>query len=230
MGNERAIETPGEPGINAADRRPIRSRGSRWAGAFAERLAKAGVTPNAISTVSIVFALAGASALVATRYETGFESGLWLIAAVMIVFRLLANLFDGMVAERQGGASSVGELFNEVPDRLSDVAFLIATGYASGGSPELGFGAAMVAVFVTYSRVAIRLAGAPMDFRGPMAKQQRMHILIAVAVVMAAAPDLVSWGPNGDYGVPAIGLGLIIIGGLYTAARRLNRSVQYLRG
>ena len=46
--------------------------------------------------------------------------------------RLLANLLDGMVAIGRGIASPVGELFNEVPDRVSDTAVLLGLGVAGG--------------------------------------------------------------------------------------------------
>ena len=43
---------------------------------------------------------------------------LFLVAAVCVQLRLLANLLDGMVAVGSGQASRIGELYNEVPDRV----------------------------------------------------------------------------------------------------------------
>ena len=39
-------------------------------------------------------------------------------------YGLLANLLDGLVAVEGGRRSPTGELFNEVPDRVSDVLVL----------------------------------------------------------------------------------------------------------
>ena len=46
--------------------------------------------------------------------------------------RLTANMLDGMVALASGRASKVGELYNEVPDRVSDAAVFIGAGLAWG--------------------------------------------------------------------------------------------------
>jgi len=72
----------------------------------------------------------------------------WLAGAVLVQLRLLANLCDGMVAVLRNIASPVGELFNEVPDRVSDAATLIGFGYAAGSDGVLGFIAALLAVFL----------------------------------------------------------------------------------
>lgn len=49
----------------------------------------------------------------------------------------MANLLDGMVAERLGVASSVanplGLVYNDLPDRVSDIAILAGLGLALGG-------------------------------------------------------------------------------------------------
>ena len=76
----------------------------------------------------------------------------FLAAAALIQLRLAANMFDGMVALETGRASPTGELFNEVPDRVSDAAMFIGAGYAAGGNPTLGYLAACLALFVTYVR------------------------------------------------------------------------------
>ena len=77
---------------------------------------------------------------------------LWLLAAGTVQLRLLANLMDGMVALASYEASPVGELYNEIPDRIEDVLILIGLGYAAGGAPTMGYGAAVLAVFVAYVR------------------------------------------------------------------------------
>ena len=41
-----------------------------------------------------------------------------------------------MVAVASDRTSKLGELFNEVPDGLSDAATLVGLGYAAGGVPD----------------------------------------------------------------------------------------------
>jgi len=106
----------------------------------------------------------------------------FLIAIACIQLRLLCNLLDGMVAILSKRASRTGELYNEIPDRISDAATLIGAGYALGGSPVLGFVAACCAIFVAYIRAMGKIATGHQEFCGPMAKPHRMATMTAACV------------------------------------------------
>src|SRR5664279_3929418 len=92
-------------------RRPVKTRNANWAAWLAQSLADAGVRPNRISLASIAAAAVAAACLL---------TGCYLTAALFIQLRLLCNLLDGMVAIEGGRRSAVGELYNDLPDRLSD--------------------------------------------------------------------------------------------------------------
>jgi phosphatidylglycerophosphate synthase len=149
----------------------------------------------------------------------------------MVQVRLLCNLFDGMVATASGPPSAVGELYNEVPDRVSDAATLVGFGYAAGGMPWLGYLAALSAVFTAYIRAMGKATGAGSDFRGPMAKQQRMFLVTAAAVYAALTP--LDWQPclGGEHGwrLPALVLAVVVVGTVWTSARRLRGIAMRLR-
>ena len=142
-------------------------------------------------------------------------------------------MLDGMVALASGRASRLGELYNEVPDRVSDTATLIGLGCAAGGSPLLGCLAACAAIFTAYVRAAGKAAGAPQEFCGPMAKQERMFLCTLGALWCGLAPA--SWQPawtaiegagppaGPGWGVPALVLAVVLAGSILTAARRLRR-------
>src|SRR5258707_9568855 len=102
---------------------------------------------------------------------------LWLIAALGAQLRLTANMLDGMVAIASSRTSKAGELYNEVPDRISDAAVFIGAGYAWGGNITLGYVATILAIFTAYVRAAGKIAGGPNEFCGPMAKQHRMLVI-----------------------------------------------------
>lgn len=212
------------------DRRPIRSRGSAWAITVAKTLADLGVTPNQVSVGGTAAAIVAAFALAFGTQETWTGRLLFVLAAVMIEMRLLANLFDGMIAVELGKSSAIGKLYNEIPDRVSDGAIFFAAGYQAGATVDLGLAAACVSLFVAYMRVASRAAGAPADFRGPMAKQHRMTLMIVLCIFLALAPSTwdFEWGPSGDWGLTAIALWAVIVGGLATSARRLVGAGKFL--
>ncbi len=136
-------------------------------------------------------------------------------------------MFDGMVAIARGVASPVGELYNEIPDRLSDSAVLIGLGVAAGDW-ALGALAALTSMATAYVRAVGKAAGAPSDFGGPMAKQQRMALATLVAFWLGLAPS--AWQqqlPPADI-LRALLL-LIIVGTGLTAGRRLRHIATALR-
>ena len=136
--------------------------------------------------------------------------------------RLMANLLDGMVAIGRGLASASGELFNEVPDRVSDTAVLVGLGWAAG-QLALGLAAALAAMATAYVRAIGKGLGQPSDFSGPMAKQQRMALVTFLAVACAVLPA--GWVA----GWPRFALWLVTLGALLTAARRLAHISRALR-
>ncbi|MGN2254509.1 CDP-alcohol phosphatidyltransferase family protein [Frateuria sp. GZRe12] len=162
-----------------ANRRPIAVRDSGWAQRIAAVLARSRLTPNQISVLSVLFALAGAWSLLALPGAVGA-----LLCALAIGLRLLCNLFDGMVAVEGGKGTVTGALYNELPDRLADSLFLVALGYANA-LPWLGWLAALLAALTAYIRALGGALGQGQDFRGPMAKPHRMWLL-GIALVLAS--------------------------------------------
>lgn len=218
----------------APDRRPIASRDTAWARAVAAWLARVGASPNGISVAGMLAGVAGGACLGATSLCGDSPVATRLLFAGGAVFtqlRLLANMFDGMVAVNTGRTSPVGEIYNEAPDRVSDAATLVGAGCALHSDPTLGYVAAMLAIFVAYVRTLGKSAGAPNDFCGPMAKQQRMALIIASSLYLAiapafATPDRLTDPPRSLlYYV----LWLIIAGCVVTASRRLARISKALR-
>jgi phosphatidylglycerophosphate synthase len=213
-----------------SQRRPIRARNWKGSQLVADYLANKGVSANAISIAGMFCGIAAGAALAATPHVGAWQRGTWVAAALLVQLRLAANLLDGMVAVASGRASAVGELFNEVPDRVSDAATLIGAGYAVDSNVPLGYGAACVALFTAYVRAMGKVAGAHQEFCGPMAKQQRMFIVTVVALYYGLAPldwRLV-WNVPAPMGLAAGALLLILVGGLVTAARRLYRIARVL--
>ncbi len=187
-----------------------------------------GVSANAISVAGMLCGLAAGGALAGTPWAGGWAVAVWLAAAVLIQLRLLANLLDGMVAVASGTASPLGELYNEVPDRFSDAAILIGAGYAVGGDIALGYLAACGALLTAYVRAVGKVAGAPQDYSGPMAKQQRMLVIALVAVASGVLPA--DWLPTWEgRGLVAAGLAVVIVGTLLTTLRRLLRIARCLK-
>ena len=183
--------------------------------------------PNHISLASAVFSLFGAAALVAFTvcHTIAARVALLVTAAACIQLRLLCNLTDGLVAIEGGMKSKSGEIFNDLPDRISDSLILASAGYAVPWKigPELGWSAALLAIFTAYVRVLGGSCGTQQYFIGPMAKQQRMALM--TAALLASVVELyVGWGGWILGGC----LVVVIVGSGITAIRRTVRIVHDL--
>ena len=87
-----------------------------------------------------------------------------------------------------------------------------------------------LAVFVAYVRAAAKAAGATNDFRGPMAKQQRMFLVTVVAAYMGFLPDDWTAATWRGMAAPSIALLIVCVGCVITAIRRIVRASGILRG
>lgn len=174
-----------------------------------------------MSAIGIVIAAVGAWAAVAAGPPG--RPWLFLLAAVCIQLRLLANMLDGLVAVEGGRGSPTGAIWNEFPDRVEDSLLLVAFGYAS--LPWLGWCAALLAAVCAYVRLLGGSLGIEQDFGGPMAKPHRMAALTVTAIVAAIAGLAGSTIP-----VIATGLAIIVAGTALTIALRLRRLGARLKG
>jgi phosphatidylglycerophosphate synthase len=204
-----------------AERRPIATRNRAWARSLAQAVGRRGVRADTVSRASLAFAgLAGAGLLLACGNH--WRAGL-VLAAVGVQLRLLANMIDGMVAVEHGDATATGPLWNELPDRLSDTAILLAAGYG-GGAIVLGWACALAAMATAYVRVLGGALGTRQFFMGPQAKSQRMAVLTVAALIGAALPTQAL-----AQRVLVLALGLVLVGSLVTVVRRVRRIAAELR-
>ncbi len=206
------------------DRRPLASRDTRWAQRIAQWLAKRSITPNQISQASMLAAALAGGAFALSGVSDGAQrTVLLLVAAGFCQVRLLCNLFDGMVAVEGGKGAADGPFWNEFPDRVADILILVGAG-AAIGSIGLGWAAAAFAVLTAYVRELGRATGQPSDFSGPMAKQHRMAVVTAGAVISIFEP---LWGGSGL--VLSVVLWIVALGAGLTALRRGRNLVRGLK-
>jgi phosphatidylglycerophosphate synthase len=216
------------PHAAAALRRPLATRQRAWARALASALTRWGVSPNAISLASLVFAALAAACLLGTAHADGLVRGLLLVgAAASMQLRLLCNLLDGMVAIEGGRKTRYGEVLNDMPDRIADLMIFVAAGYSLTGfgwGRELGWVAAVLAVLTAYVRLLGGSTGAAQYFIGPMAKQHRMAVM-TVACVASVVEPLLGWRGQ----IVAAALAIVILGSVVTLVRRTSRIIADLK-
>ena len=201
-----------------ASRRLLSTRQTLWAAALTRWLARTGVTPNAVSLTGMFFAILAGAALYHAPLA-GQPELFWALGALGIQLRLLCNMLDGMLAIEGGMHSKLGELFNDLPDRISDSVILVCAGYSVEqflpGGADLGWCAALLAALTAYVRVLGGSMGLTQSFVGPMAKQHRMFV-ITIGAIGAGIQNAV-FRP-GWLMVPA--LLIVVIGSAATIVRR----------
>ncbi|KIC36660.1 CDP-diacylglycerol--glycerol-3-phosphate 3-phosphatidyltransferase [Ruegeria sp. ANG-R] len=206
-----------------SERRPIASRHTKLAVRVAWALAERGVAPNLISQCSMVFAALAGLAFWFSGMTEGFLSVICLLGAALgCQLRLLCNLFDGMVAVEGKRGAADGPFWNEAPDRVADTFIMVGLGLGAGHL-SLGWAAAALAIATAYVRELGSAQGQSADFRGPMAKPQRMAVTTASAVLSTVIPAIFGWS------LLYLALWIIVLGSSITVLRRSYGLVGFLR-
>jgi len=178
-----------------------------------------GIHPDAISYFSVVAAAAAALAF----WRSSNRPALLIVAPLFCYLRLWCNMLDGMVALASRRANARGEIFNDLPDRISDIVIFVGVAHSGWLNPFLGYWAAIAALLTAYIGTLGQAVGVQREFSGWMSKPWRMVLL-----------SLGSWLTFGDlsfrhHTALACACTLIIIGCLQTSAQRLARILRALR-
>jgi phosphatidylglycerophosphate synthase len=138
-------------------------------------------------------------------------------------------MLDGMVALAAGSANARGEIFNDLPDRVSDV--LIFVGAAHSGWMHLlpGYWAAIMSLGTAYVGILGQAVGTRRQFGGLMSKPWRMVVLTIGAWV-----TFLLWSLNRQphfFGLTILDLACLVVvaGCCQTCVHRLRRILPELR-
>ena len=141
---------------------------------------------------------------------------LLIVVPIAAAVRLVLNLLDGQVARRSGTSHAVGEVANELGDRVGDVLFLGGLAFVGAVGPLLAGAAVVAALLASYAGLASRAAGGPRQYGGVMSKPGRM-----ATVSVAASAALVS----GDARWLAVGATVILAGCAVTLGQRIRSTI-----
>ncbi|MFN8621246.1 MAG: CDP-alcohol phosphatidyltransferase family protein [Chloroflexota bacterium] len=155
-----------------------------------------------------VAALGGACLALADDRPT-----LLLAVPALAAARLVLNLLDGQVARRSGSVHPMGEVANELGDRIADVLFLGGLAFVTGVGALPAAIAIVAALLASLAGIAAKAAGAPRQYGGVMSKPARMVVLAVAAplawLVASPAPLL-------------LGAWLIALGSVVTLVQRVR--------
>jgi CDP-diacylglycerol---glycerol-3-phosphate 3-phosphatidyltransferase len=179
-----------------------------------DRLARAGVSPDAVTLAAVPVGVVAGGCLLLSPTVPPILLAIPVLAAV----RLVLNLLDGALARRAGRIHPRGELYNELGDRLADIAFLAPVAFLPGANQASVLLGVVGAVFASVAGLAPRAAGGERLYRGILSKPGRMVLLSIFAVaVLVVGPG--AWGPFGP---------LLLVGTVLTAVERIVVGVRRL--
>ena len=164
---------------------------------------KLGLTPNKISVIGFIFALASAVSYVLV---TAGSSWLLILAVVFLLASGFCDTLDGIVARTFQQTTVFGGFFDSMLDRYADAALYAAIIIAglcnlSWGpvwGAVWGLAALTGSVMVSYTRARAEAAGIKMESVGFAERAERMLILAVVSLIAF-------------FWLPALGYGIAVL-------------------
>ena len=207
-------------------RRPIANVFRQTAHTAVKWCLRLGVSPDAISYLSIV---AAASAAVCFLRSDRHPS-LLIVAPLLCYLRLWFNMLDGMVALAAAKASIRGEIVNDLPDRISDVIIFAGVAHSGWMHPCLGYWTAIFALLTAYVGLFGQALGAGRQFGGIMSKPWRMVTLgIGSWLVFLNRSSIPSTALGAHLGILDWTCVIIVAGCIQTMVVRLRRIMVALQ-
>lgn len=175
-----------------------------------DTLVKRKVSPDYLTYGAILLA-AGMAILI---YLSETNPSLLLLVALGIPIRLTMNALDGQVSRALGIDDPMGEVKNELGDRLADMLIFASFCFLSEIPLPISLGALCITFLVAYVGILGKAVSGVREYSGNMGKPDRMATITITAALVAITSE---W-----YWL-SIGLIIIIILGVYTLWLRLAK-------
>jgi CDP-diacylglycerol--glycerol-3-phosphate 3-phosphatidyltransferase len=157
------------------------------------RLAKAGVTANAVTMTAMALSLGLGTTLCLLGRN---HPDLFLLLPLWMFLRMALNAIDGMLAREFNQKTPLGAYLNELSDVVSDAALYLPFAFVAP------FGWASISLLIFLSAVSEMagalgpMVGAPRQYDGPVGKSDRAFLFGALGLWLGLTgqlPALVFW-------------------------------------
>ncbi|MEE8602906.1 CDP-alcohol phosphatidyltransferase family protein [Euzebya tangerina] len=169
-------------------------------------LARAGLTPNGITTLGLLGVILGITILLLGRPVLGG----WIVA-----FATILDAFDGTVARLTDSQTEMGAFYDSVADRVADATIFAACAWVARDQP-LVFTGVMIAFATALITSYIRAKAESLGFDATVGLIERPE---RVAIILPAL----------GYGFLGWGAWLLAVGGAITIAQRLHAVMSQAR-
>ena len=139
-----------------------------------------GVTPNFLTVFTILF-----SFFIGYLLFLGIENKIYfLFVSLGLLFRMMLNALDGMMATTYNLKSKEGEILNEIGDVLSDIAIYFPFIYFSSVSIELVIIFISLSVINEFCGLLSKSISGVRRYDGPMGKSDRAFFVGIICIVL----------------------------------------------
>ena len=139
-----------------------------------------GISPNHITVFSVLF-----SVLIGYILWLAQENSLfYLFVALGLLFRMMLNALDGMMAKKYNLQSKTGEILNEVGDILSDIAIYFPFIYFEGITLEYVIGFLLLSVINEFCGLLAKIISGERRYDGPMGKSDRALLVGLICIAL----------------------------------------------
>ncbi len=177
----------------------------------ADTLARAGVSPNAVTLA----ALLGSIGVGAALWRWPQRTAVLLALPAWLFIRMALNAIDGMIAREHGRATQTGAVFNETGDMAADLALYLPLARVAPGAVWLAVPFAAGAVLTELCGLLAPLSGGPRRYDGPLGKSDRAFLVGAAALAQGIWPPAAAAWP--------FVLGVGVLGEAVTCMNRVRR-------
>jgi len=147
-----------------------------------------GATPNSVSVVAFVFAVAAAAAFY------GATPLLYAVGALCVVVNGWLDLLDGALARELGTDSVAGDLLDHVLDRYADV--VVVVGLAAGiARYDLGLAAVTGVLLTSYLGTQAQAVGLDRVYGGLLGRADRLALVGVTGGLSAFVPAVAGFSP-----------------------------------
>ncbi|MFB3765837.1 MAG: CDP-alcohol phosphatidyltransferase family protein [Methanotrichaceae archaeon] len=194
----------------------LRDKSKAVAEPFAATALKAGIAPNQLSVLSLIFAIASA----VLYYLSSFSSSgnlLLFIAALMVFLNALTDLVDGALARMTGSANFKGDFLDHIVDRYADIFILSGIVFAGYAPWPVGFLAISGVLLTSYIGTQAQAINFGRYYGGMMGRADRLVAIIITTFANAIYIDKIE-------GLPLLGwmVAVIMLSSHITALQRFG--------
>ncbi|MEM1543288.1 MAG: CDP-alcohol phosphatidyltransferase family protein [Candidatus Bathyarchaeia archaeon] len=170
----------------------VRAKVQGWIIAEAKLMHRAGLKPNMVSVMGVIFGILSGLAYWAAGSSTNIEIyRIYLLLAVLLIsLSGFCDALDGALARLYGEITAFGGFLDSLLDRYVDAA--VICGLILGGLCEIPWGllALLGSLLTSYARARSEAADVPMESIGLIERAERLLIIILASIMGIILPEV----------------------------------------